>query len=154
MQTFRYLIDKGDVTLQNFGGTSDSSSKSITLSPLPYNANFSNLMIFYGISGLECRQGMSIALSAFYQSYLNPLTNATNVLLSMQTWKLTMMMEAEYNFIQYKSLNCDIPGSNCDGSCLTSLKPHYVVAGVCNFCQTSCLTCNVSNSNTKCDTCD
>ena len=52
MQNFRYLIDKGDVTLQNFGGTSDSTSKSITLKPLPYNSQFSNLMIFYGISGL------------------------------------------------------------------------------------------------------
>lgn len=72
----------------------------------------------------------------------------------MQTWKLTMMIEAEYNFIQYKSLNCELPGSNCDGSCLTSTKPHYVVAGVCNFCQSSCLTCNITNTNTKCDTCD
>lgn len=52
MENYRYLIDKGAVTLQNFGGTSDSSSKSITLTPLPYKSNFSNLMIFYGISGL------------------------------------------------------------------------------------------------------
>jgi hypothetical protein len=40
MRKSRYLIDRGDVTLQNFGGTSDSSSKSITLSPLPPNSDF------------------------------------------------------------------------------------------------------------------
>lgn len=72
----------------------------------------------------------------------------------MQTWQLTLMQSASYNFIQYESLKCGLPGANCDGSCLTSSKPHYVVNGICNFCQTSCLTCNVSNSNTKCDSCD
>lgn len=40
MQNFRYLMDKGVVSLTNFGGTSDSSSQSITLAGLPYNSNF------------------------------------------------------------------------------------------------------------------
>lgn len=45
-------MDKGDVTLQNFGGTADQSSKSITLTALPANSSFSGLNLFYGISGL------------------------------------------------------------------------------------------------------
>lgn len=154
MENFRYEIDRGDVTLQNFGGTSDSSSKSITMTPLPANANFENLMIFYGISGLECKQGASITLSAYYESYINPQTSNSQILLTMQTWQLTMMLSSTYNFLQYKSLKCGLPGANCDGSCLTSLQPHYTFNGVCNFCQSSCLSCNVSNINTRCDTCD
>jgi hypothetical protein len=72
----------------------------------------------------------------------------------MQTWRLTYMTESTFNYIQFKSLKCNQPGSNCNESCLTSLKPHYVVSNVCNFCQYSCLTCNISLKDTVCDTCD
>ena len=64
------------------------------------------------------------------------------------------MIKSQYNFIQYMSLRCGLPGANCDGSCLTSPKPHFITGGICSFCQSSCLTCDVSNSATKCDTCD
>lgn len=154
MQGHRYLMDKGDVTLQNFGGTADQSSKSITLTALPTNSSFSGLSLFYGISGLECKQGATIALSASNQLYQRPNSNTSEFILTMYTFKLTLMLAAEYNFVQYASLNCGLPGANCDGSCLTSPEPHYVLNGVCNYCQSSCLTCNVSNSNSRCDSCD
>lgn len=150
----RYQMDSGMVALQNYGGTTEASQKSITLTPLPYNADYDNQMLFYGISGLECKQGNSIALSAVHSFYVSPSNNETQVLLTMETWKLTSIIHSEYNFILYQSLRCGLPGANCDGNCLTSTIPHFVVAEVCNFCQQSCLTCDVSNTNTKCDTCD
>lgn len=112
------------------------------------------MKIFHGISALECRQGASITLSAFYENYLNPQTQSTQTLLTMQTWQLTFMLSATYNFIQYQSLKCGLPGANCDGSCLGSSRPHFVLNGVCSFCQSSCLSCNITNTNTRCDTCD
>lgn len=52
MVNHRYLMDKGDVSLYDYGGTAFASSKSINLSPLPNNPDYENLFIFYGISGL------------------------------------------------------------------------------------------------------
>lgn len=45
-------MDSGVVSLENYGGKIDASSKTITLNPLAPNSSFSNLKIFYGISAL------------------------------------------------------------------------------------------------------
>ena len=153
MKQFRYNMDRGLAELTSFGGTADTSSKSITLEPVPPDSDFDNLDIFYGISAVECRQGQSITLSAVHQFYLNPTTNLTQVFLTMETWKLTLIQLAEYNFVQYQSLRCDLPNSNCDDNCFSSPLPHFVVNGVCEFCHPSCLSCNIALSTTRCDTC-
>jgi hypothetical protein len=79
----RYLMDKGDVTLFDYGGTAFASSKSINLSPLPNNPDYENLFIFYGISGLECKSGPSITLLATHKFYQSPVSNLTQVFLTM-----------------------------------------------------------------------
>ena len=153
MKQFRYNMDRGIAELTGFGGTADTSSKSITLNPVTPDSNFDNLQIFYGISKVNCKQGQSIVLSAVHQFYLNPSTNLTQVFLTMETWKLTLITSSEYNFVQYESLRCDLAGANCDANCKDSSLPHFTVNSVCTFCQSSCLSCNVSLSATRCDTC-
>lgn len=154
MSATRYLMDQGVVVEQNFGGTIDSSEKQTTLIALNPDPDFENLQIFYGLSGIEARQGSSITISANHQFYTSPVNNNTLISLNLETWKLTMIMSCEYNFVQYKSLRCDLPNSNCDGNCIRSPKPHFLLNNVCYFCQSSCLTCNISLSNSKCDSCD
>ncbi len=56
--------------------------------------------------------------------------------------------------MQYKTLKCDLPGANCDNKCQTSSTPHFIVNSICSYCHYSCLTCNVSNSVSVCDSCD
>lgn len=63
------------------------------------------------------------------------------------------MAYASYQYVQYESLRCDLPGSNCDVNCQNSPQPHFLLNGICQYCQYSCLTCNTSNSASICDTC-
>jgi len=92
-------MDAGAISLQNYGGTADASSKSISINPLAYNSSFYNLQIFYGISALECEQGASIIISASNSIFTNPVNNASQVILTMQTWQLTFVIQSSYNFI-------------------------------------------------------
>jgi hypothetical protein len=64
MYKYRYVIDSNQVNTQNFGGTADVDSKSVSLNPLPNDSRFNDLNIFFGISSFECRQGASITLLA------------------------------------------------------------------------------------------
>jgi hypothetical protein len=99
MINYRYQMDSGVVSLQNFGGTTDASSKSISINPLSPNANFSSLKGFYGVAVLDCRQGTNIVISTSYQIFTNPLTNATQIIVKMLTWRNTFVVLSSYNFI-------------------------------------------------------
>jgi hypothetical protein len=52
----------------------------------------------------------------------------------MQTYKLTLMLEANYNYVQFNELNCGEAGANCDDSCLDGKKPNFIANGLCFFC--------------------
>ena len=61
----RYLMDSGVAQFNQFGGTPSPTTQADALLPLPVNDNYENSVIFYGISGIDCSRGASIAISAY-----------------------------------------------------------------------------------------
>jgi len=119
---------------------------------LPNNPSYQSNTIFYGISSLDCSRGASITVSAYPTVYNN--SKGDQFILNAQTWKLSFIALADYSFLQYMTLKCDLPGANCDNKCQNSTTPHFILNGACSYCQYTCLTCNVSNSASVCDSCD
>ena len=147
-----YLMDSGVTLFSQFGGTSTPTSQSNTLPLLPNNSSYQGITIFYGISSLDCSKGGSVAISAYPTTYNN--SNRDQFVLNAQTWKLSFISFADYSYVQYMTLKCNLPGANCDNKCQNSTNPRFILNGVCSFCQYSCLTCNISNSASICDSCD
>jgi hypothetical protein len=80
-------------------------------------------------------------------------SSATQLILNAETWKLAYISSASYEYIQFETLKCTLPFSNCDASCSNSSQPHFILNGVCQFCHYSCLSCQTAASTTACDTC-
>jgi len=148
-----YQMNSGVATSRAYGGTLAAVSQSIDLLPLAPNDKFENLKFFFGISNIDCKDGENIALLGV-ENYFTGTNNTMRLLLSMQTWKLTFILSSSFNYIQYNSLKCSLPGANCINTCSKDSKPYFIVSNVCSYCHYSCLTCNVSNTDNKCDTCD
>ena len=148
----RYLMDSGTASYSAFGGTASPTSQATTLTLLNNpSGNYEGNFIFYGISSIHCAGGPSIVLSGYPTIYNNSNTN--QFILNAESWKLTYIWSASYQYIQYQTLKCNFPFSNCDSNCNTSPVPHFILNGICQFCHYSCLTCDVVASTSACDTC-